>query len=256
MQKLLWILVLGIGVHPIIQAQTVEMPYNPAWNPDSLVNLSYPKFTRFLELGISANAYQGDLSSYQHWTAVYHLGIKFNQSGKLNSRLGISTGFLTGENRFYAFPDGTPNNFFRASVISIDYELHFHLIKRRNCMLYLSQGISLIRFNPKNDVGNEFVNLTDTRAIDETYGNIAFALPTGIGAAYILKNGYGIGAQAQILNLQSDYLDNIGLWGVKQGNDNALRFKLFVYAPLKIIPAKPFKTPIRKKSGEYSHDIY
>ena len=256
MQKLLWILILSISVHTTSQAQTEEMPYDLAQNLDSLVNLSHPKVTRFLELGISANAYQGDLSSYQHWTAVYHIGIKFNQRGKLNSRLGISAGFLTGENRFYAFPEGTPNNFFRTSVISFDYELHFHLIKKRNYLLYLSQGISLIRFNPKMNVGDEFVNLTDTRSIDETFGNIAFALPTGIGAAYILKNGYGIGAQAQILNLQSDYLDNIGLWGTRQGNDNALRFKIFVYAPLKMTPAKPFKTHNQKRRGDYSHDIF
>ena len=220
-------------------------------NPDEVFDIenfdfskpinSIPKISLFAETGLSANAYSGDLSSYTKWSSVFHFGLRFNKAYRINSRIGISTGFLTGENRFYTFDDGSepkpsPNTFFRSNIFSFEYELMYNIIKKRNFMLYISQGIGLMRFVVKNAQGDNLFDLQNTRALDETYGNFAFMLPTGIGTNYILKNGFGLGVHASFINTQSDYLDNISQWGNKVGNDNAFRFKVFVMIPVNKIP--------------------
>ncbi|MCU0444454.1 MAG: hypothetical protein MUE85_06000 [Microscillaceae bacterium] len=230
------------------EAEVYDLRADSSW-----VDRSRPTFPILLELGISGNAYRGDLSNYQKWSACYHAGIRFNRSRLINSRLGISFGFITGENRFYDFPGGTPNNFFRSSVFSLDYELHINLIKRPTFSVYLAQGIGLFRFQVRNDEGEDLFNRLDSRADGETFANNVFFLPTGIGANYFLKNGYGIGLQANILNTQTDYLDNISEWGLQNGNDNVLRFKFYIYAPLKIIPPKTFSPP-RTRRRLYTHN--
>jgi hypothetical protein len=246
---LLGLLVFCLGK---VKGQDLEEVYDRRAD-STLIDLSRPVFPILLELGVSGNAYKGDLSNYQKWSACYHLGLKFNRNRLINSRLGVSLGFITGENRFYTFAGGTPNNFFRSSVFALDYELHINLIKRPSFAVYLTQGIGLFRFQVLNEEGEDLFNRLDSRADGETFANNVFFLPTGIGASYLLKNGYGIGLQANILNVQSDYLDNISLWGTQSGNDNVMRFKFFVYAPLKIIPAKTFKAPPTRRRL-YTHN--
>jgi len=235
-----------------------DFEYDFPTHPDSLVNLSMPKVSQFLEIGISSNAYRGDLAGYEKFTQVFHLALKLNKKRLLNSRFGLSTGFITGENRLYAFTDESggrtsPNTFFRTSIFSLDYELQVNVYRTRNFALYLSQGLGFIRFNVKNDLRENLIDFQETRAANETYNNFAFMLPTGLGATYFLKNGFGLGAQASILNTQSDYLDNISEWGIRSGNDNVLRFKFYLYIPFKKQPVRDFAPPIKdvRKTTHY-----
>ena len=50
-------------------------------------------------IGVSANAYQGDLNSnFEKWSSIYHFGFKFNTNKKLNGNFNLGFGYLTGEN--------------------------------------------------------------------------------------------------------------------------------------------------------------
>ncbi|MDX2301920.1 MAG: hypothetical protein NW226_03930 [Microscillaceae bacterium] len=245
--KYLWIWTFIFGILPttLLAQDSYEHVYDFPTSPDSLVNLSRPRVTHFIEVGIGGNGYKGDLASYEKWTQSFHLAFKLNRKNLLNSRFGFSAGFITGENRLYRFSDASggrtsPNTFFRTSILTFDYELQINLYRTRSFMLYLSQGIGFIRFESKDENGESLLNLQETRAENETYNNFAFMLPTGLGATYLFKNGYGLGAQAGFLNTQSDYLDNIAQWGVQSGNDNILRFKFYLYIPLKKQPVKAF----------------
>ncbi len=229
-------------------AQKYDFDYG--FDTDTLVNLSRPKVTHWIELGVSANAYSGDLGSYTDWSSVFHAGLVFNRGRVFNSRLGFSAGFLTGEDRFYTFEDGsgertTPNTFFRTPIFSLDYELRAHLIKSRTFLLYLSVGAGVLRFNPQDEFGENLVDLQDTRAFEETYGNFALQFPIGVGFSYLFKNGYGLGTQAQLMNNTTDYLDNISEWGVQSGSDNSLRFKFYFLIPLKKEPLLRFPKRIK-----------
>ncbi len=213
-----------------------------------LINLSRPLVSRLIELSASANAYSGDLGRYKNWSPMVHLGIRFNQDKRINHRLGAGIGFITGSDRFYTFRDiegnrTTPNTFFRTQVFSFVYELEYNLIKRRNFRVYLSQGIGLFRFQTQNEARQSLLDLSSTRPFDESYGNIALQLPTGIGVMYLFRNGFGLGGYLGVMNTQTDYLDNISAWGTQSGNDNVLRARFSVLVPLRKEPTRQFPAP-------------
>ncbi len=222
-----------------------------------LVNLSRPLIPRLLELGASANAYRGDLGSYQGWSPMVHAAIRFNQDKRINHRIGGGIGYITGDDRFYTFRDTegnltTPNTFFRTRVLSVVYELEYNLIKRRNFRVYLSQGIGLFRFQAQNEARENLIDLSFTRPFDESYGNISLQLPSGVGSMYLFKNGFGLSAYLGIINTQTDFLDNISAWGKQSGNDNVLRVRFSVLVPLKKEPTRQF--PSTRKLEFYPYE--
>ncbi len=249
----LTILIFTLFFVAIKSAKPQELSEDFGFTVDSVKDKSRIQFLRFLELGVSANAYSGDLSGYQKWTACYHIGLKFNHAKRLNGRLGLFAGFITGENRNYQYTGTTeknsPNTFFRTNLLGLQYELQYHFIKKHNFGLYISQGIGLMQFKPKDENNTNYSDLLSTRATDETYSQNAIYFPTSLGAYYLLKTGYGIGVQGGITNPQTDYLDNIGNWGNKSGNDQILSIKFFVLAPLKMVFPKRIPKP-RKKEWE------
>lgn len=220
------------------------------------VKIVLPTPIRFLELGVSANSYRGDLSNYEKWTSCYHAAIRFNETKRLNGRVGFSFGFITGDNRFYKFSVGKPNNYFRAPVYAASYELQYNFIKTRSFMLYASIGAGLYNYQPKNERKEKYADILETRATDEVYGKVSFMLPLSIGATYILKNGYGIGVQAVTLNTQTDYLDNISEWGTRAGNDNVLSIRFSMFAPLLFKKPVLITAPPKTKKRVYSHEIW
>lgn len=205
---------------------------------DSLKIKPAPKVTRFLEVGISANAYKGDLSaSYQKWAPAFQAGLKLNFKKRLNSHINLGIGSVSGENLTYSVisetgSTPTPNTFFKTNFISVNYDLQVHLLKYKGLMVYLSQGLGIIRYEPKDAQNNKLLADFSTRAGNELYSNVSAVLPTQVGINYILTNGYGIGFQAGWLNLQNDYIDNISLWGTRQKKDNVLMYRFAFMVPL------------------------
>ncbi len=199
---------------------------------------STKQVTRFLEIGVTANAYRGDLSTENpKWSSAFHAGLKLNFKKRLNSHLNIGIGTLTGENLNYKVameisPEPTPNTFFKTSFVTVNYDLQVHLLKYKGLMVYLSQGFGIIRYEPKNVENNKLLNNFSTRASNESYSNVSVVLPTQAGVNYIFNNGYGVGLQAGWLNSQTDYLDNISQWGNRSKKDNALLFRFAFMIPL------------------------
>ena len=193
------------------------------------------KPTAFGYGGFSINQYLGDLSTTPaRYTGSLQLGVQLNRKKRLNGSLGISYGTITGQNSHYVYEgqeDATPNRFFSSTVFTIQYDLHLNILKKENYMLYLSQGFGLLRYQPQDDLDRSLQERFETRAANESYGNSSVMLPTNIGFIYLLPNKWGLGLQAGYLNPLTDYLDNIGQWGNKSGNDNLLKFRFAVYVP-------------------------
>lgn len=247
MKKILLTLLVISVVCIVAKAQNSDEDLDILQPP--FVNKSLPKIPRFLEVGISANAYRGDLSpSYSKWTSSFHIAYRLNRHRYLNSRFGLSFGSVTGENLNYSFTstdpeeEGKPNNFFKSSLVTFHYELQFNLIKTPRYMVYLSQGFGIYRFLVKNDEGENLQDIQTSRGKNENYNNFAVMLPTGVGAAYRFANGYALGIQASILNPQTDYVDNISQLSTNSQNDNTLMFKFYLWAPLSKIPPKKVST--------------
>lgn len=192
----------------------------------------------FIFGGFSMNQYLGDLQSpYAKYTGAFSLGVQLNRNKRLNGSIELSYGHITGQNSDYAFAgdeQASPNRFFSSTIFSAHYNLHLNILKRERFTLYLSQGLGLLRYMPADDLGRPLQDRYQTRAANENYGNSSIMLPTNAGMIYLLPNQWGLGLQAGYLNPLTDYLDNIGEWGNKSGNDNILRLRFAVYVPLAI----------------------
>jgi hypothetical protein len=189
-----------------------------------------------LQLGVGGNAYRGDLGgNYKKWKATFHAGLRFNRSKRLNGSFQLAVGSLTGQTsdpEYPGEPDKTPNLHFKTSILSVNYELHYNIIKTDKVIWYAGQGFGIMHYNPKDEFGNALRERNDTRAEGESYGSITVVLPTKMGAIYFLPNALGLGAEAGFYNTLTDYLDNISEWGTKSGRDNALYIRMFLNVPV------------------------
>lgn len=197
-------------------------------------SLSFPAR---LGVGISHNAYRGDLGgAYQRGGLAVHLSYMFSHSKKLHGGLHAAAGRFSGYELSGASPDFEaevlPNTSFSTTFFSIHYALQYDIIRREHWLLYVSQGLGLIRFTPEDEFGNALPDLPETRAEGESYGSAAAILPTQIGIDYFLPNQLGIGLKLGWLNTTTDYLDNISQLGDKAGNDNVLQVLLQLHIPL------------------------
>ena len=196
--------------------------------------------TRFFELGINSNAYKGDLNhSYQKFTSSISLGLRLNYKKRFNSHFGLMIGSVIGQNPYFqtnyysgADSGATPNSFFKTSFWQANYDLQFNIIKTKSFVLYISQGIGVFHFNPKDATNNSLVGQLNTRAPNEAYNTTTISLPTSAGFFYLFKNYIGAGFQAGWLNTQTNYIDNISQLGTRNKNDNILFYRFLVYVPL------------------------
>lgn len=189
-----------------------------------------------LVFGIGAASHRGDLNDrFPGSGLVAVVGVNLNTSKKLHGNLLLSIGSTSGQQLDYTVPnnpDATPNTFFQSGFIGINHELHFNLVDREKFKFYLSQGVGVMRYVPKDQFGNELSNQINTRALNETYGNLSLMLPSMVGMLYQLPNRLNLGLQAGYYNTLTDYLDNISQWGTNEGSDNILSVRFQVSVPV------------------------
>lgn len=205
---------------------------------DSLQVVPLDTFQRYRlmqlwEIGLSGNAYKGDLAQkYELFSSALHLGVKFAKKKRWNAHLNISIGSVRGQNYAYEFDENSrPNLFFRSNIFAFQIDLQYNFIRKRYWIAYISQGIGLMRYMPKNENGERLQNLFITRPMGEIYGNITAIFPTSLGTIFLLKNGYGVGVQVSWLRPTTDYLDNISAWGKTQGSDKIFLIKGHISVP-------------------------
>lgn len=189
--------------------------------------------TRYVEIGISPISYKGELSSYDHWNMAFHAGLLLTRKKRINSEFSILGGQFSGQNRELSIKENTnPNTYFVSSFFSGSYHLHINLIAKPRFKFYVSQGIGIMNFTPKNANSENLIDIVETRAINEEYNTTTLFLPTQIGFHYALKNHFNLGAKVSWLNTRTDYLDNISEWGNPDNKDNILSYKIYVLIPI------------------------
>ena len=197
-------------------------------------SLSFPAH---LNVGISHNAYRGDLGNgYQSGGLAVNLSYIFSHSKKLHGGLHAALGTFSGYELSGTSPDFgaevLPNTYFRSSFVSVHYSLQYDIIRRERWLLHVRQGLGIMRFNPKDEFGNALPDNPETRAENENYGTAAAVFPMQAGINYYLPNRLGIVLKVGWLNTTTDYLDNISQLGDKANNDNVLQMILQVQVPL------------------------
>lgn len=217
----------GKGQDSIITATEISSPSLPSAEADV-----------FLGLGLAMTSYRGDLvGEYESYTPNYEIYLRFNRKKYFNSQVTFGAGKFSATNPYYTYPysgnsNVAPNTNFVTAYQYLKYELNFNIIRTKRFRLYISQGVGAMHFVPKNNDNQVLPELVNTRAIDESYGNLCIILPSSVGIMYTSKTNYGIGIKAGILNLQTDYLDNISSLSNQSQKDNVLSFQLNVNVPL------------------------
>lgn len=149
----------------------------------------------------------------------------------LNVGLWFSAGEVQSENREVRFFDQSEfqlNDFARTNYQSLHVEPSFHLLKKPNYSIYLSQGFGFMRFVVYDRDNNNLANQLESRAQGEDYSNFTVLLPTTLNAYYFLPNNFGVSVRTGFLNPQTDYLDNISNFGNPDNNDNIFILQLSI----------------------------
>ena len=204
-----------------------------------LTLLILPSFAQkkesYLQAGISANGYRGELGTYDRWSAGFQAGVLFNHKKRLNGALNFGLGSITGEDGSFGFQSNTnspaPNNFVKTNFVFLNYDLHINLLKREHLIVHIGPGIGFMRFTPKDEFGDGLETQDRTRQEEETYRNLALMLPVSLGVVYFMPNKMGISVKSSLLNVNTDYLDNISELG-DSSNDNMMNVRLSLLVPL------------------------
>ncbi len=189
----------------------------------------------YLSLGLNMNTYSGDLGRYEKWTSSAQGGIILQHSTKWSSLFAAGVGYIIGDDMDFVpiSPGIQTNRFFRTTFLSFHYEARYNVLVKRSWEFFLSQGIGVMRYTPRDGQGSILQNQENTRPQGETYGNLTLMLPTGAGAVYTLPNQWQGMVQIYFFNTQTPFLDNIDTAGTRDRNDNILAVKIGFQIPLK-----------------------
>lgn len=191
----------------------------------------------YLELGAGANAYRGDLGErYRSWKGLVHAGLQFNGPKRVNASVNLAIGSLVGQALNYQVagdPTATPNTFFESGYFSIHLAVQYNILRKEQYLLYLSQGLGLFRFDSKDELDQPLLDQIATRPETELYNTTSLILPTALGFTWFLPNRMALDGKLQLLNTQTDFIDNLGLWGNRAGNDQVMQTTVSLLIPLK-----------------------
>ena len=135
-------------------------------------------------------------------------------------------------------PDGvTASSFVETRFIYGDLRLHLRLMPRSRIQPYLSVGAGILHFSPRNEEGKKLENRTNTRLEGENYNSLIPELPAVAGVRMKLNRTLDISLDYTFKYTPTDYLDNIGLIGNREGFDALHAIQLTLYVALS--PAEP-----------------
>ncbi len=189
-----------------------------------------------MDIGGGANTYQGDLNKFgEKWDATAHVSVRFQQWKRWHPGVQVSYGQAIGEdfNFTTALPSVYPNQTFQNTFLAANLDLQFNLVKKDRFKLYLSQGIGFLKMELKGSKGEDLTLSPETRAENESYSTNTLIAPSGFGAAYSFKNGFGVGTTLMLYNTFTPYFDNISKTGNSPDtHDNLAEIRFYVQIPL------------------------
>lgn len=195
-----------------------------------------------VEIGGSANTYQGDLNRFgEKWGGNLSVALRYTKFHKVHLGVTLKNGSLLAQQIHFkpSVPDATPNQNATTHFSLLFTDAQFNLWKPENeyTRVFLTGGVGMFFFQPYDDRRQKLSDQPQTRQEGETYKNQALAVPLGAGVQYHLKNRFGIGTSLLVVNPFTKYLDNIGKWGNNK-NDNVLMWNFYVTIPLLFEQAK------------------
>jgi hypothetical protein len=185
-------------------------------------------------VGLLGASYVGDLNADGNALHRFHPGVSISlqfDSEKLIAPQ-LNTGFarIVSQNRDLQPVEGvSPNSFVETPFFFVDFRLRARFLREKSFNPYISAGIGLLGYTPRDENGNNLLDNINTRAEGETYGSITAGFPMSVGAELSLSPLIGLGLEYTYRFTSSDYLDNISQLGTRDGGDRLQSLLLSVY---------------------------
>lgn len=215
------------------------------------VNLSAqapaPKPLR-LGIGLMATGYAGDLtvnsSPFERFSAGASLSLQFASEKLISPQLNGGFGKFSAQDRDIAAVEGIqPNTFVETPFFFVDLRLKARFLRQTSFNPYLSIGIGMLGYTPRDGDGNSLLDNYSTREEGETYGSISANFPLSAGMEIKLSPILLVGLEYTYRATTTDFLDNISALGQADGNDKL--HSLLLSLGLTFDPDHLFATPLR-----------
>lgn len=188
-----------------------------------------------LMVGVGANGsfYSGDLESSGNLQRVYPGGQLSIQSVKKSwFRISAEAGFgkYAAQGSVADVPaDVKPEGFVLAPYVFVDLKANFILLRNNPVEPYIAVGAGVFNFNPQDALGDPLVENPITRLPEEIYNTSIFSLPLSAGVRFRIHKYMGLGAEYSYRLTPTDYLDNVGMLGRRDGADRLQALSLSMY---------------------------
>ena len=185
-------------------------------------------------LGLLGATYVGDLNTNGEALYRFYPGMGFSlqfvSPRRISPQLNTGFGKFVAQNRDLE-PVGTvvPNTYVETPFFYVDFRLKARFLRERMVSPYLSAGIGLLGYTPKGTDGKNLLDNLSTREDGETYGSITAGFPLSLGTELRMSPFVALGLEYTYRLTGSDYLDNIGLIGLRDGKDKLQSLMLSFY---------------------------
>lgn len=185
-------------------------------------------------MGLIGATYTGDLNTNGQTLYRFYPGLGFSlqfASPKLISpQLNAGFGKFVAQNRKLEAVEGVqPNTYAETPFFYVDFRLRARFLRELPVVPYVSAGIGMLGYTPRDIDGNNLLDNLSTRQEGETYGSLTAAFPLSLGAELTLSHFVSLGLEYTFRPTTSDYLDNIGLLGERSGKDKLHSLMLSIY---------------------------
>ncbi len=187
-----------------------------------------------LGIGLMGTSYVGDLNTqggaWERFSPGACLSLQFASDHLLSPQLNAGFGRFVAQNRDLQAVEGVqPNTFVQTPFFFVDLRLKARFLREAMVHPYLSAGIGLLGYTPKDADGNNLIDNFATRQDGETFGSMTAGLPLSAGAELRVSPILMVGLEYTYRITTSDYLDNIGLVGLRDGKDKLQALLLTLY---------------------------
>ncbi|MEL6133744.1 MAG: outer membrane beta-barrel protein, partial [Bacteroidota bacterium] len=198
------------------------------------LGISYPAFAQMEEkgssirvgLGFTGYTYRGDLTlddpSFWRVYPGANISLQFSPFRKFQPQVNAGFGRVL-EQWDSSLPIDPAqvgaNDFFSTNFFYLDFRLAYLPFRHWRLQPYVIAGGGLIFFNPLDQNGNFLIDNVFTREQGELFNTTTFALPIGTGLRFHVNKLAYVGLEYLYRSSVSDYVDNIGLRGQKEGPD-------------------------------------
>jgi Outer membrane protein beta-barrel domain len=199
----------------------------PAWSQPAQKPLR-------LGLGLLATSYIGDLNSHggawERFSPGASLSLQFDSDHLLSPQLNAGFGKFVSQDRTLQAVDGVqPNTFVQTTFFFVDLRLKARFLREMPVHPYLSAGVGLLGYTPKDADANNLIDNAATRQDGELFGSMTAGLPLSAGLEVRMSPILHLGLEYSYRITSSDYLDNIGLLGMRDGKDKLQSILLSLY---------------------------